>query len=172
MKYDIRLIPCKRTNLIYQEFRDRHYIPNHGAIGQQLHYLIRLDREYIGIISGGSATFAVKPRDEYFGITKENRGIALNGIINNTVFRLEKNLPNLGTQILKLWREKVAEDWERNYGVTPCGFETFVIESDIRKGTVYKADNWDFVGETLGYTREHPHGIQGDNRGGVWKQTG
>ncbi len=160
MKYNIRLEQCKRSNLIYQEFRDRHYIPNHGAVGQQIHYLINLAGEYVGIISGGSAAYAVRSRDEYFGINKDNREVALNGIIDNTVFRLEKNLRNLGTQILSMWRKQVVKDWKEKYGVDVCGFETFIIENGSRKGAMYKADNWDYVGETGGNTKLHQHGVE------------
>lgn len=160
MKYNIRLDRVKRSNQLYQEIRSRHYIPNHGAVGQQLHYLIILDRECIGIISGGAAAYAVGCRDQYFGITKDNRNAALNGIIDNTVFRLEKNIPNLGTQILALWRRTVAKDWEQKYGVKVAGFETFIVENERRKGAMYKADNWDFVGETKGNTKFHQHGIE------------
>ena len=156
----ISLIRCKRTDPRYKEIRDRHYIPNHGAIGQQLHYLIMMNDECIGIISGGAAVYAVKPRDEYFGITKENRHVALNGIINNTVFRLEKNIPNLGTQILSLWRKTVAKDWEERYNVKVAGFETFIIENSRRKGAMYKADNWTYVGKTKGSAKAHSHGIE------------
>lgn len=156
----LRLERCKRSNAIYQEIRNRHYIPNNGAVGQQIHYLITLGGECIGIISGGSAAYAVKCRDDYFGITKENRNPALNGIIDNTVFRLERNIPNLGTQILKLFRNTIQEDWEQQYGVKVCGFETFIIENEHRKGAMYKADNWDFVGETSGSTKFHMSGTE------------
>lgn len=158
--YNIALRRCKRSNEIYQEIRSRHYIPNKGSIGQQLHYLIYFDGEVVGIISGGSAAYAVRDRDEYFGITKENRKVALNGIVDNTVFRLEKNVPNAGTQILALWRRTISKDWEEQYGVKVAGFETFIIENEHRKGSMYKADNWDFVGETSGSTKEHSHGIE------------
>ena len=160
MKYNVRLESCKRSCGLYQEFRNRHYVPNHGAIGQQLHYLIWLDSECVGIISGGSATYAVGCRDEYFGINKDNRQVALNGIIDNTVFRLERNIPNLATQILALWRRRIAEDWETRYDVRVCGFETFVIENERRKGSLYLADNWTFVGRTYGSTKYHQHGIE------------
>ena len=160
MRYSIRLVQVKRSNLIYQQIRDRHYVPNHGAIGQQIHYLILLDGECVGIITGGSAAYAVKSRDEYFGITKENRNVALNGIVDNTVFRLERNLPNLGTQILALWRKTIEKDWYLKYGVRVAGFETFVIENERRKGSMYKADNWDYVGETEGSTKFHQHGVE------------
>jgi len=31
--------------------------------------------------------------------------------------------------------------WEDLYGVPVIGFETFVVEEDWRKGTLYRADN-------------------------------
>lgn len=158
--YSVKLERCRRGNTLYQQFRGRHYIPNNGAGGQQLHYLIIVDGKCTGIISGGSAAYAVKARDEYFGITKDNRNVALNGIVDNTVFRLEMNVPNLATQIMKIWRKTVTKDWYEKYGVRVAGFETFVIENEHRKGTLYKADNWDFVGETLGNTKFHQHGIE------------
>ena len=80
---------------------------------------------------------------------------SINSIFNNTVFRLELNLPNLGTQILAMWRKQIARDWEKQYGVQVHGFETFVIEDEHRKGSMYRADNWDFVGETAGSTKTH-----------------
>lgn len=159
MKYNVRLERCKRSHGLYQEFRNRHYVPNNGAVGQQIHYLIWLDRECVGIISGGSAAYAVKCRDNFFGISKDKRDVELNGIVDNTVFRLERNLPNLGTQILAKWRRQIVKDWEQLYGVKVCGFETFVIETDSRKGSMYLADNWSFVGETQGNTKFHQHGI-------------
>ena len=151
----IELIKCKRTDAVYQEFRDRHYIANRGTHGQQMHYKISVDDEIVGIISGASSVWAVKARDEFFGLTKENKRKALPSIINNTVFRLEKHIPNLATQVLALWRRRCAKDWRERYNVEPHGFETFVVETDYRKGTLYKADNWTFLGETFGSTKSH-----------------
>lgn len=60
---------------------------------------------------------------------------------------------------MSLWRKRVVEDWELKYGVRVAGFETFVVENERRKGALYKADNWTFVGETQGNTKMHLHGI-------------
>ena len=161
--YDIALQLCKRSDAEYQAIRSRHYIPNKGAVGQQLHYLVKINDgngyRTIGIISAGSSAYAVGCRDNYFGITKDNRNVALNSVVDNTVFRLEEHFPNLGTQVLSMWRKRVQDDWFKKYGVKVAGFETFIIENEQRKGAMYKADNWDFVGETSGNTKEHSHGI-------------
>jgi len=152
---DIKLEKCKRTDPKYQDIRNRHYVPNKGTFGQQVHYLVLLDSSVVGIISGASCVWSVKCRDEYFGITKDNRKYGLPSIINNTVFRLETHIPNLGTQVLSLFRKQIAVDWEEKYGVVVHGFETFVVEEEYRKGSMYKADNWEYIGVTSGSTKTH-----------------
>lgn len=154
----IELEFCKRDDLRYQQIRNRHYVPNSGTHGQQLHFLVWYERQIAGIISGASSVYGVKARDEFFkfsSVRKEKESLYLPAVINNTVFRLETHEPNLGTKVLGLWRKTVARLWEEMYGVPIIGFETFVVENDHRKGSMYKADNWAFVGETAGSTKKH-----------------
>lgn len=169
MKYPIQLQICKRSDPRYQDFRNRHYVTNRGCHGQQLHYLVWLDGDLLGIISGASAVYSVKPRDEFFGITKDLRRAQLNSIINNVVFRIENAPPNAATQVLAMWRKRIARDWEYLYGVPVAGFETFVIEGSMddtgeictdrdRTGSLYLADNWTSLGLTQGSTKAHGKG--------------
>lgn len=156
----LELINCKRTDKEYQYIRDKHYVPNHGTIGRQCHYKIKYKNNIVGIITGASAVFACKPRDTYFNINKDNRVDKIGKIICNTVFRLEENIPNLGTQILSMWRKQNALDWYVKYGVVPIGFETFIYGIN-RLGSMYKADNWVYCGETTGSTKYRPAGTGG-----------
>lgn len=99
-------------------------------------------------------------RDTFFHITKENREKVINGIIDNTLFRLELHEFNLASRIVARWRKTVVKDWEFIYGVRPYGFETFVEYEEIdsntqRAGSLYLADNWTRVGETSGVTKNH-----------------
>ena len=157
----MKLELCSRENQYYKEIRNEHYVKNHGCIGKQLHYLIYekgdLFERPIGIISGASAVWACKPRDDFFGITKDNRIEKIGKIINNVVFRLNKNEKNLATKILSLWRKQILKDWKEKYGGEVIGFETFVF-GENRVGTIYKADNWKLVGETQGSAKYKPHG--------------
>jgi hypothetical protein len=146
---------CSRNDPRYREIRDRHYVANRGSHGQQVHFLIHHNDNIAGIISGGSAVYATKSRDEYFSLPTENRAKFLNGIVNNVVFRLEKTEVNLATRCLSIWRLVVSYLWGLIYGVRVYGYETFVVEEDTRKGTLYKADNWSWVGETSGSTKVH-----------------
>jgi len=149
---------CTRSNVQYQDIRNRHYVPNKGCQGQQLHFLIYYNEKCVGIISGASSVYGVLTRDKFFNIPKNQhlkQLYYLPAIINNVVFRLEEHVPNLGTQILKLWRNTCVSLWEKIYKIPVIGFETFVVESDIRKGCMYLADNWVFCGSTFGSTKEH-----------------
>lgn len=135
-----------------------------GHHGQQIHYFVWYETEYgwenVGAISGGSAVYATGVRDDFFHITTENREKVINGIIDNTLFRLEKHEFNLASRIVSLWRKVVVKDWEGLYGVKPFGLETFVEFGEIddctqRVGSLYLADNWTRVGETSGIAKSH-----------------
>jgi hypothetical protein len=128
--------------------RDRHYIPNKGSIARQLHYLVLIDGHQVGIISGASPTFSVGTRDRFFGLSNDprQRGAQLKHILNNSVFRLEEHLPNLGTQVLACWRRIIARDYYHRYGSRLLGLETFIEPSECRHGALYRADNWSQVG--------------------------
>lgn len=175
---DLYLEFCSRSDPRYKDIRDRHYVKNKGVHAQQVHFLVWLKDEVVGIISGSSAVYATPSRDRFFGITKQNREKVLRGIVNNIVFRLEAREPNLGTRVLSQWRKITPIVWEQIYGVSVFGFETLVIEDregileggygseptdrkailgDFNKspGTMYKADNWILAGLTEGNTKTH-----------------
>lgn len=161
MKSELFLEICKRSDDDYQKIRDRHYVENKGTHGQQVHFKIFDSGELVGIISGASAVYAVASRDNFFRIPSgkdERQKLFLPSIVNNTVFRLEKHTPNLGSRVLSLWRTTISKVWEQLYEVPVIGFETFVVEEEYRKGSMYLADNWTKVGVTSGSTKAHANG--------------
>lgn len=160
MRRSISLEVTSRSDEAYKKYRDRHYIPNKGSHGQQIHFMCAVDGVPVGIISGGSSVYSVKARDDFFSIPAgkhDREKLFLPSIINNTVFRLEHDgsIPNLGTQFLRLFREVTPPLWEALYRVKPIGFETFVIPGDGRFGSLYMADNWFYAGDTVGRTKAH-----------------
>ena len=160
---DIKLEFCKRTDKRYQEIRNRHYIPNNGTHGQQIHFLIHYKDKIVGIISGASSVYGVKARDDFFNIPNDRnikQKYYLPAIINNVVFRLEYHEKNLATRVLSKFRKVISKLWEEIYEVPVIGFETFVVETETRKGALYKADNWVFVGYTKGSTKLHSKGLK------------
>lgn len=158
MSNAVTLEVVKRTDVRYQEIRNRHYVPNRGTHGQQIHFIIHYNGMEVGIISGASAVYGVSARDQFFRIPKDRQlkqKYYLPAIINNTVFRLEHHEKNLATRVLSKWRKIIAYLWEEIYDIPVIGFETFVVEESYRKGALYKADNWTYCGDTAGSTKTH-----------------
>jgi len=154
----MELIVVQRSDIEYQAIRDRHYVLNNGTHGQQIHYLIKSENKSIGIISGASSVYGVKARDDFFEIPMNpiiKQKFYLPAIVNNVVFRLEVHERNAATQLLSAWRKSISSLWQYIYDIPVIGFETFIVEESYRKGTLYKADNWTFVGETSGSTKSH-----------------
>lgn len=75
-------------------------------------------------------------------------------MVNNSRFLLLPNgpVPNLGSRILSLCQRRLAGDWEENFGHRVLLLETFVDPQRFR-GTVYRAANWVYVGNTKGFRR-------------------
>jgi len=141
----IELERVKQNNPEAIRYITNHYTHPRGFIGKNSTHLIKVDGLVCGVIVGGSTSLHLTGRFEFFG-----EDCDIQNIINNRLFRLELNIPNLGTQVLKLWRKVVVEDWKLRYNCNPIGFETLV--KPPLNGAVYRADNWVFGGMTKGYT--------------------
>jgi hypothetical protein len=169
---------CSANDPVYLDIRRRHYVVQKGTHGQQVHFKVWYRGKCVGIISGASAVFATASRDAFFKLTKNNRTKCLNGIIDNTVFRLELHERNLAGRIVSLWEKSVVWVWENLYEVKVFGFETFIIPEgftteevldakrrvvlvddptgkNMRKGATYRAVGWSWVGQTSGNTKGH-----------------
>ena len=55
--HEIELEVVKRSDERYQEIRERHYVPNRGTHGQQIHFLIWYKGQPVGIITGASGVW-------------------------------------------------------------------------------------------------------------------
>jgi len=139
----LKLERTTKGNKIYATLYLEHYPESRGIVGRQLNYFIKKNAEIIGIIGANSPPLNYKKFNEYFGndFTEKNW-------LNNNVFRIIKTEKNLGTKILKLFRHQLKKDYEEKYNDKLIGLITFV--EPPRTGAVYKADNWDFLGETQG----------------------
>lgn len=88
--------------------------------------------------------------NEFFQFQDNDHSENSTKILNNNVFRIIYPEKNLGTKILKVARNLVRRDYRYKYGDELVGLVTFVEKP--RTGAVYKADNWNCLGETQGIT--------------------
>lgn len=146
-----------------------HYSQPKGFVGRNICYAVLWDGVYYGSIVGGSATLHLPNRNEYFGIDKSK----LNNLINNIFFHVEKQNGDypcrwFTVKVLKEFRTRCAEDWQKKYGDAVIGFESLVELP--RTGECYKKDEWTLIGQTVGYTCKRVAGEGTDDWSGkrVW----
>lgn len=139
-----------KGNKLFASLYLSHYPKSKGIVGRCINYFIIYKGLTVGIIGGNSPPYSVRAIDDFFGITKENRGDMLVQIFNNEVFRIIRSAPNLATMTLKEFRHNVNRDYEVKYGYPLIGLITFV--EPPRTGAIYKADNWTYLGDTKGFS--------------------
>ena len=129
------------------------YVPTHRSVGRRIDWLIYNDNtfpsECLGMIGIGSSVYP-PPKDllSYVGMTKSEYKDNFNSFANNWRYCLTKSIPNLGSQVLKQLRFHAPIEWNRKYGNFLTHLVTFV--GGGKNGAVYKADNWEMIGETAG----------------------
>ena len=139
----LHLEKTTKGNKEYATIYLNHYPGSLGIVGRQLNYFVKDGDETIGIIGCNSPPLNYKLFNAYFG----NKYTELNWV-NNNVFRLLRHNKNLGTRVLKLFRQTILIDYKKFYNDDLIGIITFV--EPPRTGAMYKADNWNFLGETQG----------------------
>lgn len=139
----ITLEKVRKSHPVFANLYLTHYPGSKGIFGRSINYLVRVDGKVAGIIGVNSPPLNYKKFVSFFGCkcTEKN-------YVNNNVFRLVIHDKNLGTQVLKLFRQVVKRDYEKLYKDTLAGIVTFVELP--RTGAIYKADNWQCLGETQG----------------------
>lgn len=123
-------------------------------VGRQLRYLVASDHGWLGAIGFGSAALYLEDRDHWIGWKASQRMEHLPRVLNMNRFliRPQFRCENLASRVLGLCARRVAEDFERRYGLRPWLLESFVDRSRY-DGGCYKAANWIQVGQTKGRGR-------------------
>ena len=129
------------------------YVPTAKSVGRRIDWLIYEDDKFpsecIGMIGIGSSVYP-PPKDmlNYIGMSKNEYKDNFNSFANNWRFCMTKSIKNAGTKILKQLRELAPIEWKNKYGDNLTHLITFVGGGN--NGAVYKADNWNMIGETAG----------------------
>jgi hypothetical protein len=140
----LKLECVKKSNDLFVKWYIEHYPQSKGIVGRQINYLIYNGHSPIGIISGASPPLNYLIFRKYFNIHNDLQ------FLNNNVYRIVEKTKdkNLGTKILKLFRNTIIKDYYNKYKTDLLGLITFV--EPPRTGAIYKADNWEYLGKTQG----------------------
>jgi hypothetical protein len=143
------------------------YVPTSKSVGRRIDWLIYDDVGFpvraIGMIGVGSSVYPPpKAILEYMLLTKFQYKDIFNTIANNWRFCMVKSIPNAGSQILKQLRQLAPVEWKKKYGDELKNLITFVGGGN--NGTVYKADNWEMIGETAGLPKHKSSSMKWNNK--------
>jgi hypothetical protein len=166
-------LECVRTREDARHYRTLlqhyHYLGYSATAGAQLRYLVASDQGLLGVIGFGAAAWKVQARDAWLGWDQAQRAARLHLVLNNTRFLLLPwvRCPNLGSKVLALAARRLRADAHARYGYAPVLVETFV-ECGRFTGGVYRAANWQCVGQTQGRGRNDRRHAAALPRKAVW----
>ncbi len=135
--------------------RTYHYLGYHRMIGPRIKYLACHGDTPVAALSYNRAALRVGARDRYLGWDDEQRLKLLPHVVNNNRFLILPwvRIRYLASHLLSRTLKLLLKDWPALFGDEPYLVETFV-DTDKYRGTCYRAANWRYLGETLGFSKE------------------
>ena len=146
----------------YQELmQQHHYLGALPKISETLWYVATWREEWVALLSFSASALKCAGRDRWIGWNFRQRYSRLKLVVNNSRFLiLPKAVGNLGSRVLALCQRRLSADWQAAFGHGVLLLETFVDPARFR-GTVYRAANWVYVGNTKGF-QPHSPGVHRD----------
>ena len=150
----VRLIRPDERVCFDERLVKEHYLHSAELVGEQLRYVAEWQGQWVALLTWNAAAFNLKDREEWIGWNRRQKQGRLSLVVNNSRFLIvgETPLPNLASRVMKLCLQRLAEDWPRTYGHAVLVAESFV-DSQLFRGTSYKASGWTLLGQTQGFGR-------------------
>jgi hypothetical protein len=131
-----------------------HYLGALPKIGHTVWYVATYDEQWLALCSFSAAALKCRVRDRWIGWNLRHHYDRLHLIANQSRFVIvpQHHHPNLASRVLSLCRRRIQSDWVTRFGFPVLLLETFV-DPERFVGTIYRASNWHYVGDTRGYQR-------------------
>lgn len=131
-----------------------HYLGALPKIGHTLWYVATREGRWLALLSFSAAALKCGARDRWIGWDLRHQYDRLNLIANNSRFLIlpDCHYRNLASRVLSLCQRRIQGDWVARFGYPLVLLETFVDPTRF-VGTIYRAANWHYVGDTRGYRR-------------------
>jgi hypothetical protein len=139
----------------YRELMERHhYLKGDVLVGEQLRYVAEVDGQWLALLGWSAAARHLKDREQWLGWSNTQRRRRLALLANNARFLILPGVdcPNLASRVLAANCARLSGDWQERYGHPILVVESFV-DSQLFRGTCYKAQGWQLLGQTKGYER-------------------
>lgn len=150
----VRLIHKKERERFDRLIEEEHYLHSVDLVGEQLRYVAEYDGEWVALLTWSAAAFNLKDREAWIGWSRRQKRRRLRLVVNNSRFLIpgERHVPNLASRVMRLCLDRLSADWQLAYGHEVLIAESFV-DSQLFRGTCYKASGWTLLGQTQGYRR-------------------
>ena len=124
--------------------------------GDRLCQFVLEDGKVVAVLSWCAAAWHLKDRDEQIGWDAVTRSRRLKLVVQLRRFLMlnATRRPNLASQCLGLGLRELSATWSREHGYRPLLAESF-SDPESHAGTVYKATNWTYAGDTKGFSQDH-----------------
>jgi hypothetical protein len=134
--------------------QEHHYLGALPKISETLWYVATFGDQWVALLSFSAPALKCSPRDRWIGWDFRHQYDRLKLVTNNSRFLILPgwHFPNLASRILSLCQKRLLADWQATFGHPIVLLETFVDPQRFR-GTIYKAANWIYVGDTKGFHR-------------------
>ena len=128
-----------------------HYLGYTQPVGEHPKYIVFAAERPIACFAFSSAPYSILHRDRYIGWSSEVLGKNRHLLAYNSRFLILPwiKVPHLASHLLAKCARGISEDWQTLYRHPIFWLETFV-DTELFKGTCYRAANWRFLGNTSG----------------------
>ncbi len=168
----IRVVQVRRTSLeklFNGLLSEHHYLGYTQPVGEHLKYLFFSKDRVIGCFSWSSAVRHLAGRDRFIGWDAEVRKKNLHLLAYNSRFLIPEwiRVPHLASHLLAQCSKRISTDWQEIYHHPIYFLETFV-DTELFKGTCYRAANWIYLGKTTGRGKNDQTGKANRSIKAVW----
>ena len=154
LKVRVQLV-CRPEEQRFQKLmQTHHYLGALPKISETLWYVAAFADQWIALLSFSAAALKCSARDRWIGWDFRHQYDRLKLVTNNSRFVIlpDWHFPNLASRLLSLCHNRLVADWQAVFGHPIVLLETFVDPQRFQ-GTIYKAANWIYVGNTKGFHR-------------------
>jgi hypothetical protein len=151
----VRLIRAEEQDRWEALMSQHHYLKNARLVGERLCYVVEYQGRWLALLGWSAAAYHIRARDQWIGWNDNQRRARLRLVANNARFCLLSQpgqYPNLATRALALNSARLSGDWLEAYGHPIVLVESFV-DTQLFRGTAYKAAGWQAVGCSSGFKR-------------------
>ena len=151
---EVQLVGQQELARFQSLLRRHHYLQGIKPVGERLYYVAVWRGQWLALLVFCAAARHLRHRDQWIGWTEAQRRKRLSLIANNARFLIlpHCHYANLASRVMGLTLERLPQDWEARYGHPVWLAESFV-DTQLFRGTAYKASGWSELGPTQGYGR-------------------